>query len=238
MKKLVVILLAFTVFSCTPSEIQNVLDTVGSSTAALTTGDISNGLKEALNKGISKGADQLSKQNGYFSSPYKILLPPEARKVTDKLKNVPLFSDIENEIVKRLNQGAEDAAKKAKPIFIGAIKQMSFNDATNILMGQDDAATRFLRRTTYDKLYAEFNPVIVNSLDKFKAREYWADAVNTYNKIPFVDKVNSDLDDYVTKQALSGLFKMVEKEESNIRHNLAARTTDLLKRVFAKQDNK
>lgn len=237
MKNLIVIFLAFSLFACTPSEIQNVLDTVSSSTA-LTNTDISNGLKEALNKGISKGAEKLSKPNGYFGSPYKILLPPEAKKVTNKLKNVPLFSDVENEIEKRINQGAEDAAKKAKPIFVDAIKQMSFSDATNILMGQDDAATRFLRRTTYDKLYAEFNPVIINSLDKFNARTYWADAVNTYNKIPFVEKVNNDLDDYVTKQALSGLFSMVEKEENNIRHNLAARTTDLLKKVFAKQDNK
>jgi hypothetical protein len=106
----------------------------------------------------------------------------------------------------------------------------------NILMGEKNSATTFLNRTTSTQLYTEFNPVIVQSLDKFDARKYWSDAVNAYNKIPFVEKANPDLDDYVTKQALNGLFSMVEKEELNIRTNIAARTTDLLKKVFAKQD--
>ena len=116
---------------------------------------------------------------------------------------------------------------------------MTFNDALNILMGENNAATSYLNQATYDKLYQEFNPVIIESLDKFNARKYWGDAVNTYNAIPFIgEKVNADLDDYVTTRALDGLFDMVAKEELNIRQNVSARTSDLLKKVFAKQDNK
>jgi len=113
---------------------------------------------------------------------------------------------------------------------------MTFTDAKNILMGPKDATTRYLERTTSTQLYNEFNPVIVNSLDKFQARKYWSDAVNAYNKIPFVEKANPDLDDYVTQQALNGLFSMVEKEEYNIRTNISARITEILRKVFALQD--
>ncbi len=204
----------------------------------LTEAEVANGLKEALTIGAGKGSDQLSQRDGFFKSEYKILLPPEARQVAEKLKIVPGFSDVEEIVLERINRGAEDAAAKAKPIFVNAIKQMTITDAMNILMGSNNAATQYLERTTSDSLYQEFNPVIVESLDKFNARKYWADAVNAYNKIPFVERANPSLDDYVTREALKGLFSMVEKEELNIRSNLSARTTDLLKRVFARQDRK
>jgi hypothetical protein len=233
-KKFFLLLLCFQFASCDPAALQRTLETLGA--GELTTAEVSSGLKEALEIGIGKGSDLLSKKDGYYKSAYKILLPPEARKVTDKLKNVPGFTNVEDIILEKINRGAEDAAKKAKPIFVNAIKQMSFADAMDILMGEQNAATAYLNRTTYDPLYKEFNPVIVNSLDKFDARKYWKDAVNAYNKIPLVQKVNPELDDYVTKEALKGLFSMVENEEKNIRTNIAARTTDLLKRVFAKQD--
>ncbi len=228
--------LIVSISACTTAELQSALGTVLGS-GELTSAEIGSGLKEALNIGISKGSDRLSKEDGYFKSAYKILLPPDARKVTDKLQGIPGFSQLEETVLEKINRGAEDAAKKAKPIFVNAIKQMTFNDALNILMGDKNAATEYLHRTTYNQLYQEFNPVIITSLDKFNARDYWSDAVNTYNKIPFVDKADPDLGDYVTKQALEGLFGMVAKEELNIRENLSARTSDLLKRVFAKQDN-
>ena len=115
---------------------------------------------------------------------------------------------------------------------------MTITDALGILKGDKDAATSYLKRVTYQQLYNEFNPVIVTSLDKFNARQYWSDAVNTYNRIPLVnDEVDPDLDDYVTNKALDGLFAQVAKEELDIRNNIAARTTDLLRRVFAAQDN-
>lgn len=235
-KKFLLVFCCFQLAACDPAALQRTLESLN--TGELTSGEISSGLKQALEIGIGKGSDVLSQKDGYFKSQYKILLPPEARKVADKLKNVPGFSNVENTILEKINRGAEDAAKRAKPIFVNAIRQMTFSDAMNILMGADNAATDFLYRNTNEALYQEFNPVIVQSLDKFDARKYWSDAVSAYNKIPFVEKANPDLDDYVTKEALKGLFSMVENEEKNIRTNIAARTTDLLKKVFAKQDRK
>lgn len=236
-KKGILALFVMTMLSCTQAEIQSALNSVVTSeNGSLSIADVGKGLKEALTIGISKGASRLSQTDGYLKSSYKILLPPEARKVTEKLKNVPGFSNVENIVLEKINRGAEDAAKKAKPIFVDAIKQMTFADAMDILMGQSNAATNYLHRVTYDKLYQEFNPVIVSSLDKFNARDYWEKAVTVYNKLPFVEKANPDLDDYVTGEALVGLFGMVEKEERNIRSNISARPSDLLKRVFAKQD--
>ncbi len=201
-----------------------------------TMAEISSGLKQALEFGISEGANLLSQRDGYFKSAYKILLPEEARRVTDRLKVIPGFSDLENIIVEKLNRAAEDAAKSATPIFVNAIKEMTFDDALNILMGPQDAATQYLNARTYTPLYQEFQPVIITSLNKFNAIEYWADAINAYNKIPFVEKVNPKLDEYVTEKALDGLFSMVAKKEIAIRNDISQRTTDLLKKVFAKQD--
>ena len=217
-------------FSCTTADLRRLGGITG--TQPLTSADVAAGLKEALQIGIGKGTEQLSQVDGYFKSPYKILLPPEARKVTDRLQAVPGFSQVEDIVLEKINRGAETAAKKALPIFTDAIRQMSFTDAMNILRGEQDAATRYLRQSSYDRLYGEFQPVIIAALDEFDARKYWSDAVNVYNKIPLVTRANPELDDYVTRQALEGLFSMVAKEEANIRQNVAARTTELLRRVF------
>jgi hypothetical protein len=198
--------------------------------------EMGRGLKEALTNGITKGVSVLSQRDGYFKSAYKILLPEEARKVTDKLKNIPGFSNLENELLEKINRGAEDAATEATPIFVSAIRQLTFQDVTNILMGQDNAATEFLNRTTNQQLYEKFNPKIVSSLDKIGANSLWKKAADAYNKIPLITKVNNDLDDYVTKEALKGLFSKVAEEEKNIRRNKGARSSELLKKVFAKQD--
>lgn len=231
-KKLGFLLVILQFTACT--ELQNLAGTLAES-GALTNTEIGQGLKQALEIGIGKGSDRLSQVNGYFESPYKILLPPEAQKVTNKLRDLGL-GQVEDIILEKINRGAEDAAKKAKPIFVSAIKQMTFDDALNILMGVDNSATTYLNTATRTQLYSEFSPVINQSLDKFDANKYWSDLVNKYNKLPFVEKVNPDLGDYVTNQALNGLFSMVEKEEKNIRTNISARSTDLLKKVFAKQD--
>ncbi len=235
MKKL--LLLSFLTIAFSSCDVlQQIASDAMSQPVQLTTAEIASGLKQALEIGITEGAGKLSQTDGYFKSAYKISLPPEAQKVAARLRNVPGFTDVENIILEKINRGAEDAAKKAAPIFKSAITQMTFNDAMGILMGSQNAATQYLNKATYNQLYTEFNPVIVESLDKFNARKYWTDAVNAYNKIPLVEKANPDLDDYVTKQALAGLFSMVEKKELEIRTNIASRTTDLLKRVFAKQD--
>ena len=236
-KKFGIFLIALSLTFTACDVLQNVATSVLTS-QILSNEDVGNGLKSALEIGIGKGSDVLSQKGGFFNSAYKILLPPEARKVTDRLKNIPGFNKVEDIILEKINAGAEDAAAKAKPIFVSAIKQMTFTDALNILMGDKNAATSYLKRTTYDQLYQSFNPVIVQSLDKFEARKYWGDAVNSYNKIPFITKVNPSLDDYVTTQALTGLFSMVEEKERDIRANPAARVTDLLRKVFAKQDSK
>ena len=232
MRKIYFYLLPLFMISCDPADLQKAMDTLN----VVTDADVANGLKQALNFGVDDSVQFLSKDGGYYNSVYKILLPEEARKVTDKLKFVPGFSDIEEILVKKLNQGAEDAASKAGPIFFDAIKTMSFDDAMNILMGPENAATNYLNNRTYDNLYGEFNPIIDNSLNKFNVQEYWAEAVNTYNSIPFVDRVNPDLGDYVTTEALEGLFALIAKKEVGIRDDVSQRTTDLLRRVFAKQD--
>lgn len=236
-KKLGILAIAASLTLTACDELQKAATTVLTQ-QLLTNEDIGNGLKSALEIGIGKGADVLSQKGGFFNSAYKILLPAEARQITDKLKVIPGFNKVEDIVLEKINAGAEDAAAKAKPIFVSAIKQMTFSDAMNILMGDKNAATTFLKKATYDQLYQSFSPVIIQSLDKFEARKYWGDAVNTYNKIPLVKKANPSLDDYVTREALNGLFSMVEAKERDIRTNPAERVTDLLKKVFAKQDSK
>ncbi len=236
-KTLFIFLIIHILTACDPATMQRVMDTATQLTdQPLTQEQIGKGLKEALTIGIKEGASKLAQEGGYYNSIHKILLPEEAREVTEKLQGIPGFSEVEATILEKINRGAEDAAKQAAPIFVDAIKQMTFQDATQILMGEKDAATNYLNRATYDKLYQTFSPVIIESLDKFNARQYWGDIVRRYNKIPFVDEVDPNLEDYVTKQALTGLFSMVEQKELDIRENVAARTTDLLKQVFAKQD--
>lgn len=200
--------------------------------------EVAAGLKEALEVGVNKGSDFLSAKDGYYKSAYKILLPKEAMEVTNRLKSVPGFNNVETELVERINRAAEDAAQKAKPIFRQAITSMTIGDAMSILMGENNAATVYLRRVTYDQLYSAFQPVIMESLNKVNAIEYWETATTAYNNIPLVRKANPRLDDHVTNEALKGLFALIEKEENSIRTNTGARSSELLKKVFAQQDKK
>jgi len=203
---------------------------------ALSPEEAGDGLKEALNLGVEEAVAFLSREDGYYESIYKILLPEEAQQVTDRLRAVPGFGQVERELVLRLNRAAELAAKKATPIFADAIRQMTFRDALDILLGEPDAATRYLHRSTYDALYGEFRPVIVQSLDEVNARTYWAKSVNAYNGLPLVQDVNPELDAYVTEKALEGLFGLIERKEGQIRTDVGARTSPLLQKVFAEQD--
>lgn len=202
----------------------------------LTDDEVGKGLKEALNEGVGEAVDFLSATDGYYKSPYKIFIPEDARKVTDKLKAVPGWSGVEQTLEEKMNRAAELAAEKAKPIFVNAILSLTFQDAMNILMGEKNAATQYLHRTTHQPLFDEFMPVIQSALDEVNAREYWRGAVGAYNKIPLVKPVNSELDHYVTEKALTGLFSLIEKKERDIRQNTSHRTSDLLRKVFAKQD--
>ena len=202
----------------------------------LSNADIANGLKEALNLGTDEAVSFLSVTDGYYKSAYKILLPEEARKVTDKLQFIPGFKNFEEIALEKINRGAEDAAKSVGPIFLDAIKGMTITDALGILTGEKDAATDFLHQQTYQTLYERFHPIVLNSLNKFNAVDYWADAMATYNKIPLLDDVNPDLDDYVVDEALKGLFALVAVKELGIRSDISQRVTPLLQRVFERQD--
>ncbi len=197
--------------------------------------EIVQGLKEALTQGISKGSDVVSQVDGYNKNlEIRIPFPADAKRVEDKLRQLGMGNDVDK-FITTLNRGAEDAAKEAKPIFINAIKQMSFDDALSILKGNPDAATQFLKRTTSNDLKAKFSPVVQKSLDKVEATKYYGGLVGTYNKIPFVDKANPDLNAYATDKAIEGLFTMIAKEEKNIRDNPGARATDILKKVFGQK---
>lgn len=202
---------------------------------SLSTDEIASGLKEALAKGAQKGADNLSQVNGFFANAaVKILLPPDAQKVEATLRKVGLGKQVDDAILS-MNRAAEDACKSAAPIFLNAIKQMTLQDAVGILRGSDTAATGYLRNKTTIELTAAFRPVISQSLDKVNATKYWATVINSYNKISIFgggQKVNPDLSAYVTERALDGIFFQVALEEKNIRQDPAARTSELLSKVF------
>jgi len=228
--------LAFSVslVSCDQATLARLLESGAQS--ILSNEDIAKALKQALNNGVKKGVTYLAKKDGFLGTQYKIPLPDEADAVIKKLKVIPAFAEVERVIIEKINRSAEDAMTKATPIFVNAVTSMTITDAMNILMGEKNAATQYLNRTTYNSLYREFEPVIVNSLNKFGALDYWTDAVTKYNSIPFVKKLNPKLEDYIVKKALLAVFDRIEKEEVNIRNNVSARTTDLMKQVFAKQD--
>ena len=194
------------------------------------------GLKQALEFGTNYSAERLSAKDGYLGNlAIKILFPEEARKVENALRAIGLNS-LCNNVITSLNRAAEDAAMEAKPIFVSAIKQMSFQDVTNILLGQEDAATLYFKRTTNIALSDKFRPIINSSLSKVGATRYWGDVVNNYNRLPLVKPVSTDLAGYVTDKAINGLFIEIAKEELKIRQNLSARSTSLLQKVFAYAD--
>jgi hypothetical protein len=199
-------------------------------------GDIGNGLKQALEFGVKEAVDKLSADKGYLESPYKIIVPEEAQVIVSKVKMVPGFQDVEQQLIEKMNKAAEIAAKKATPIFVDAITSLTIKDAMNILMGEKNAATQYLETETRGSLYTAFMPEIQTALDEVNAREYWKSVITAYNNIPFVKKANPNLDDYVNNKALDGLFSLIEVKEAKIRTDQSQRTTDLLKNVFAQQD--
>lgn len=235
MKKILVLSSFFLLFGC--AELQQIASQYPE-LGAIGNQDIAMGLKEALNNGISKQVTKLTATDGFYKNQLvKILLPPELQKVDKALRDIGL-SSLADEGLKVLNRAAEDGVKEATPIFVDAVKNMTFNDAKSILMGSENSATSYLQSSTSTALYGKFSPVIQNSLSKVGADKVWANIITKYNSIPMVKKVNPDLKDYVTQEAMKGLFKMVSVEEKNIRTNLNSRTSDLLKRVFAMQDKK
>jgi len=241
MKKLIYLTCSIVLFSVSTATAQfdklkktvdKKIEAVKPSSAGLSQEEVGAGLKEALTKGIEKGVDQLSKPDGFFKDlSIKIPLPEEANKVETKLRSIGQGKKVD-ETIESINRAAEDATTASKDIFVKAIKGMSINDAMSILRGDENAATKFLDKSTRADLISKFEPIVKISLDKVGATKNWNTIFSTYNKLPFVEKVNPDLVEYATGKAIDGLFIQIAKEELKIRQDPAARVTDLLKKVF------
>lgn len=218
------------------SEAQSILDkakkTFGKNNSNVTEEEAGFGVKEALNNGISSAVSFLNKPDAFFKNDlYKVLLPPDAKKMEKTLRDIGM-GKMADDAIEAINRGAEDAVGFATPIFVDAIKQMTVTDALKLVTGGKNSITNFFREKTSAKLKAAFMPVIDKSLEKTNATKYYGDAVNRYNKVPLVKKMNPDLSDHVAEKTLFALFDRIGVEEANIRSNPAARTSDLLKKVF------
>lgn len=244
----VFIIMMFIFTGC--AELMNILQTTG--TAALTEADVIGGLKEALITGARNSATRLAVENGYYGDALiKILLPDEAKMIVDNISKIPGGDKLIEDVVLRINRAAEDAAKEVAPIFVSSVTSMSISDAFNILNGADNAATIYLRNKTYDQLYQLYRPKIQASTEKkiignISTKESWNTLTSKWNtvansiagKIAGLKPVNTELDDFLTSKALSGMFLKVEGEELKIRKEVSARVTPLLQKVFGSLDNK
>ncbi|MFO8087781.1 MAG: DUF4197 domain-containing protein [Bacteroidales bacterium] len=210
-------------------ELPEDMTTTGS---GLTEEEVAKGLKQALDIGTKNAVEKLGEKDALYSNPsLRIPFPQEAQIVEEKLRQVGLDNQVDN-FIKEMNHGAEEAMSKAKPVFVSAIKEMTIKDAWDILKGPDDAATQYFKDKTSDKLYDLFKPKMKQTLDDMNITNLWADVMSTYNKLPFQQKVNADLPDYVTNMAIDRLFDQIANEEYKIREDPVARVTDLLKKVF------
>lgn len=236
MKKFILILtIPFLIALQGCAELQTVVDNLPQVGTA-TNSEVGLGLKQALEFGVIEGVDILGQKDGYFrDQAVKILLPNELQKVDQTLRSIGLAS-LADEGLKVLNRAAEDAVTEAKPIFVNAIKGLTFQDAMGILTGNNQAATTYLKNKTTAQLVSAFEPKIANSLDRVGANEIWANIIQRYNQVPLVKPVNPNLTEYVTQKAVDGLFVKVAAKELQIRENISARTTPLLQKVFAMQD--
>ena len=226
------LIISVTLGSC--ETLQQVANAAGVSTGVgISNTEAAAGIKEALGQGITKSVLQLNNTDGFFRNElYKVLLPPEARKIENTLRDLG-FNSLVDKAILQINRGAEDAAGYAKPIFVEAIKNMTLSDAIGLIRNGDTSATHFFREKTTLKLLEAFRPVIAASLQKVDATRYYGDMVSKYNNFPTTfKKLNPDLTNYVTQKATDALFNLIAKEEVNIRTNFAARTTNILRRVF------
>ncbi|PIF01525.1 MAG: hypothetical protein CR994_00870 [Maribacter sp.] len=233
-KNILILFLSLNFLAC--GELQQAINQLPQGGSGIGNLEIAQGLREALNMGIEKQVTRLTKADGFYKNELvKIMLPEELQKVDKTLRDIGL-GNLADEGLKVLNRAAEDAVGEATPIFMDAVKGITFNDAKNILMGSDDAATRYLTNTTQTALYNKFNPIIKNSFEKVGADQIWNNLIAKYNSLPLTRKVNPDLTDYVTNEALNGVYTMIAIEEKEIRTKVSSRTTDLLRKVFTLQD--
>src|SRR5690606_7390935 len=208
MKKITILTLIFCLLAC--AELQSISENLPQSGYGLSQTDIANGLKQALEKGVTQEVTKLTKENGFYTNELvRITLPEELQKVEKALRDVGM-GNLADKGIQALNNAAEDAVSTAIPIFVDAVKDISFTDAKNILLGDDRAATTYLESRTNTALYNEFSPIIRNSFEKVGADKIWSNIITQYNKIPFTENVNSNLTDYVTGQDLKGVYTMIE----------------------------
>ena len=238
MKKILLLIFIISSASCKSQiNVNNVLNTVnnavnGNLGNGLSNADITAGLKEALNVGTKNASSQVSKADGFYKNNLiRIPFPKDARDMKTTLERMGMKKQVAA-FEKQLNRAAEDAAKKAAPIFMAAVTSMTINDGLTILKGKDDEATHYLRKATTAQLVKEFRPIIAASMKKVNVTKYWNPLFSTYNKVPLVKKVNPNLDDFVTEKAIEGLFIMVAGEELKIRKDPEARISEILKKVF------
>jgi len=229
------IMLGVTVCRAQNNTIQNAVNTVTGTTtngATPSNDDIAKGLKEALKVGTNNSTASASKVDGFYKNPeIKIPYPPEAKEMEQYLRDAGMGAQCDK-FVETLNHGAEGAAKSAAPIFVKAITNLTITDGMKILKGPNDAATQYLKQNTSAQLKTAFLPIVKTALDQVEITKYWTPLTTVYDKVPFVTKVNSDLNSYVTGKAIDGLFKLIADEELKIRTNPAARISDILKEVF------
>ncbi len=241
----ILLLLLFT--GC--AELMKTLQTV-SAVKQLTEGDIVGGLKEALTIGAKNAAARLASQDGYWGDPaVRIPLPDEAKVIVDNIGRIPGGQQLIDNVILSINRAAEDAAGEVAPIFVSSVTQMTISDGYNILHGADNAATAYLRSTTWNELYALYKPKISTSTGKeiiagISARESWSTLTQKWNsvansvagRLAGFNTVTADLDDFLTQKALDGVFLKLESEELKIRKEVSARVTPLLREVFGTLD--
>ena len=243
MKNLTVYCILLGLISC--DTLQQVANTAGVSLStentspALSNQEVISGLKEALTIGAKKGAQQASAVGGFLKNDFiRLPFPPDAKKVRDKAMQWGLDKKVEK-FEATLNQAAEEACKTAAPIFVNAITNMSVKDGFAILKGNENAATTYLKDNTSKALYQAFLPEVKKAIEMVKLTAYWEPLAKKYNQSTLLtgnDPINADLNDYVTKRAMEGLFHLVELKEREIRKDPLSRTTDLLKKVFSTID--
>lgn len=205
----------------------------------VTSGEAASGIKQALSQGLDKSIKSLAITDGFLgNAAVKILMPPEAQKIESALRGIGLGSLADN-FIASMNRAAESAVSEAAPVFTAALSQLTIRDATNILLsGQQDAATSFFKRTTTNELAGRFSPIVEKALNTHNVAKYWSDVVTRYNQLPLVnEKIETDLNKYVTGKAIDGLFHQVAQEELRIRQNIGgSRSTPLLQKVFEYAD--
>lgn len=230
MKKLLLLLLVFQLSSC------DVLQELAGE-GGLSTAQIGEALKQALYQGAEKAVREFSQDPSFLTEGSDLNIPPEALDVIRTLSSVPVVDQYVNRFTEKVTQATTDAVEASLPIFSKAITDMTFADAYDILMrGEKDAATRYLEDKTYQPLYQEFSAITQSNLQNVGALEEWGKIADIYNKLPFKEKVNPDFNGFISDLALRSIFQRIEQEELGIRENVALRTTDLMRKVFAKQD--